>query len=75
MRRCWLRALGALVLLHATVGSASAQQSGAVVAQVVDSVTGWSWPNNAENVGATGIPTGLDGMMVKVWWASQGPPN
>jgi hypothetical protein len=45
------------------------------VAQVVDSVTGWTWPSNAENVGATGIPTGLDGMMVKVWWASQGPPN
>jgi hypothetical protein len=29
--------------------------------------------NNINQVTATGIPTGLDGMMVKVWWASQGP--
>jgi hypothetical protein len=29
--------------------------------------------SNAVNVAATGIPTGLDGMTVKVWWASQGP--
>jgi hypothetical protein len=29
--------------------------------------------NNAVQVTATGIPTGLDGMMTKVWWASQGP--
>jgi TonB-linked SusC/RagA family outer membrane protein len=41
MRRCWLRALGAIVLLHATLGSAAAaQQTGAIVAQVVDSVSG-----------------------------------
>jgi hypothetical protein len=26
--------------------------------------------NNAANVAATGIPTGLEGMNVKVWWAS-----
>lgn len=26
--------------------------------------------NNAANVAATGIPTGLEGMSVKVWWAS-----
>ena len=31
--------------------------------------------SNAENVAATGIPTGLDGMMAKVWWASQGPQS
>jgi len=29
--------------------------------------------NNATQVAATGIPTGLEGMMTKVWWASQGP--
>lgn len=29
--------------------------------------------NNATNVAATGIPTGLEGMSVKVWWASQDP--
>ena len=29
--------------------------------------------NNANQVKATGIPTGLEGMMTKVWWASQGP--
>jgi Starch-binding associating with outer membrane len=29
--------------------------------------------NNINSVTATGIPTGLDGMMTKVWWASQGP--
>jgi hypothetical protein len=29
--------------------------------------------SNAVNLAATGIPTGLDGMSVKVWWASQGP--
>jgi hypothetical protein len=27
--------------------------------------------NNAEKLEATGIPTGLTGMLVKVWWASQ----
>jgi hypothetical protein len=27
--------------------------------------------NNADKVGATGIPFGLNGMLVKVWWASQ----
>jgi hypothetical protein len=27
--------------------------------------------NNINQVTATGIPTGLEGMMVKVWWASQ----
>ena len=27
--------------------------------------------NNAAQVAATGIPTGLEGMMTKVWWASQ----
>ena len=30
--------------------------------------------NNAENVGATNIDPGLDGMMTKVWWASGSPP-
>jgi SusD/RagB-like outer membrane lipoprotein len=29
--------------------------------------------NNINQVRATGIPTGLEGMSVKVWWASQGP--
>jgi hypothetical protein len=29
--------------------------------------------NNFNQVTATGIPTGLEGMSVKVWWASQGP--
>jgi len=29
--------------------------------------------NNANQVKATGIPTGLEGMLTKVWWASQGP--
>jgi hypothetical protein len=29
--------------------------------------------NNAVNVRATGIDTGLEGMSVKVWWAEQGP--
>lgn len=29
--------------------------------------------NNINQVTATGIATGLDGMMVKVWWASLGP--
>jgi hypothetical protein len=29
--------------------------------------------NNINQVTATGIATGLEGMMVKVWWASQGP--
>ena len=29
--------------------------------------------NNANEVKAAGIPTGLEGMMAKVWWASQGP--
>lgn len=29
--------------------------------------------NNATQVKATGIPTGLDGMSTKVWWASLGP--
>jgi hypothetical protein len=29
--------------------------------------------NNINSVRATGIPTGLEGMMTKVWWASQGP--
>jgi hypothetical protein len=29
--------------------------------------------NNANEVKATGINTGLEGMMTKVWWASQGP--
>ncbi len=29
--------------------------------------------NNNNQVAATGIPSGLNGMMVKVWWASQGP--
>ena len=29
--------------------------------------------NNINQVTATGISTGLEGMMVKVWWASQGP--
>jgi hypothetical protein len=28
---------------------------------------------NANNVAATGIPTGLSGMLVKVWWASGNP--
>ena len=26
--------------------------------------------NNADNIAATGIPPGLSGMLVKVWWAS-----
>ena len=30
---------------------------------------------NADNVAATGISIGLDGMLTKVWWASQGPPQ
>lgn len=30
---------------------------------------------NADNVAATGIPTGLDGMLVKVWWASGTRPT
>lgn len=30
--------------------------------------------SNSANAAATGIPTGLDGMTVKVWWAS-GPPR
>jgi hypothetical protein len=29
--------------------------------------------NNNNSVVASGIPTGLEGMSVKVWWASQGP--
>jgi hypothetical protein len=29
--------------------------------------------NNSNSVRATGIPMGLEGMSVKVWWASQGP--
>ena len=29
--------------------------------------------NNINQVRATGIPIGLEGMMTKVWWASQGP--
>jgi hypothetical protein len=29
--------------------------------------------NNLNSVQATGIPGGLEGMNVKVWWASQGP--
>jgi hypothetical protein len=29
--------------------------------------------NNANQVAATAIPTGLEGMLTKVWWASQGP--
>jgi hypothetical protein len=29
--------------------------------------------NNVNQVMATGINTGLEGMMTKVWWASQGP--
>ncbi|MEX2282916.1 MAG: SusD/RagB family nutrient-binding outer membrane lipoprotein [Gemmatimonadota bacterium] len=29
--------------------------------------------NNVNAVKATGIPTGLEGMSVKVWWAEQGP--
>jgi SusD/RagB-like outer membrane lipoprotein len=29
--------------------------------------------NNINQVKATGINTGLEGMMTKVWWASQGP--
>jgi len=29
---------------------------------------------NAESVAATGISTGLDGMLVRVWWASGSPP-
>lgn len=29
--------------------------------------------NNINQVRATGIPTGLEGMSTKVWWASQGP--
>jgi hypothetical protein len=29
--------------------------------------------NNYNKVQATGIPTGLEGMSVKVWWAEQGP--
>ena len=29
--------------------------------------------NNANQVAATGIPIGLEGMLTKVWWASQGP--
>jgi hypothetical protein len=29
--------------------------------------------NNANEVKAAGIATGLEGMMTKVWWASQGP--
>ena len=29
--------------------------------------------NNINQVTATGISTGLEGMMVKVWWASKGP--
>jgi hypothetical protein len=28
---------------------------------------------NADNVTAAGVPLGLDGMSVKVWWASQWP--
>lgn len=31
--------------------------------------------NNLNSVQATGIPIGLEGMMTKVWWAEQGPPN
>ncbi len=30
---------------------------------------------NIESVKATGISIGLDGMLTKVWWASQGPPQ
>ncbi|HET9984398.1 MAG TPA: SusD/RagB family nutrient-binding outer membrane lipoprotein [Longimicrobiales bacterium] len=29
--------------------------------------------NNYHSVLASGVPTGLEGMSVKVWWASQGP--
>ena len=29
--------------------------------------------NNINQVTASGIPTGLEGMNVKLWWASQGP--
>jgi hypothetical protein len=29
--------------------------------------------NNRTQVTATGIPTGLEGMSVKVWWATTGP--
>ncbi|MGH7459533.1 MAG: SusD/RagB family nutrient-binding outer membrane lipoprotein, partial [Longimicrobiales bacterium] len=29
--------------------------------------------NNINQVTATGIPIGLEGMMTKVWWATQGP--
>lgn len=29
--------------------------------------------NNVNQVKATGIPTGLEGMLTKVWWATQGP--
>lgn len=29
--------------------------------------------NNNNQVGASGVARGLEGMMVKVWWASQGP--
>ncbi len=29
--------------------------------------------NNINQVRATGIPTGLEGMSTKVWWAAQGP--
>lgn len=29
--------------------------------------------NNINQVTASGIPTGLEGMLTKVWWASQGP--
>ena len=29
--------------------------------------------NNFTQVTATGIPTGLEGMSVKVWWATTGP--
>ncbi len=30
---------------------------------------------NSQNVAATGIPTGLSGMLVPVWWASGSPPT
>ncbi|MEX1183414.1 MAG: SusD/RagB family nutrient-binding outer membrane lipoprotein [Gemmatimonadota bacterium] len=30
---------------------------------------------NSDNIALTGIPTGLEGMLVEVWWASGSPPQ